>query len=251
MSTRPVAAWHEIRSRPCCRTRGAACSHRASLNNRAGYDGPGQQTRADLCLAASTTRNEYSDESNHPVRRFPVTRRVGGRVAADAGFYLPACHLLMVLVGSVPFLVWRCELEGAWRWGSGAGDEIAERDRFPARGTVSARADAPAWPGAVVAPLASGLALAAFAAFVDGVLAAVSGRRELGGGGRGVAAPPGGLLARVGAPDAPAGTGECLSAGRAGCGAAGAGVRRWHRRSLPGGHGRGQLLRWRWQRGGW
>ena len=194
---------------------------------------------------------EYSDESNHPVRRFPVTRRVGGRVAADAGFYLPACHLLMVLVGSVPFLVWRCELEGAWRWGSGAGDEIAERDRFPARGTVSARADAPAWPGAVVAPLASGLALAAFAAFVDGVLAAVSGRRELGGGGRGVAAPPGGLLARAGAPDAPAGTGECLSAGRAGCGAAGAGVRRWHRRSLPGGHGRGQLLRWRWQRGGW
>jgi hypothetical protein len=55
-----------FRSRPCCRTGGAACSHRASLNNRAGYDGPGQQARADLCLAAPTTRRAQPAAAGSP-----------------------------------------------------------------------------------------------------------------------------------------------------------------------------------------
>ena len=68
---------------------------------------------------------------------------------------------------------------------SGAGDEVAERDRFPAGGTVSARADALAWLVAVLAPLAAGLALAASGAVVDGVVATVPGGGSWGGAGGG------------------------------------------------------------------
>src|SRR5258705_6224880 len=86
-------------------------------------------------------------------------------------------------------------------------DEIGECDSFPARGTVSARADALRGPAAVVTPLASGLSLAAFAAFVDGVVAAVAGKRGLGGGGRGGCAPPGGPPGGHGAAQATGGAG--------------------------------------------
>ena len=38
---------------------------------------------------SAATLREQSDESDHPVRGFPITCRVGGRVAADAGFCSP------------------------------------------------------------------------------------------------------------------------------------------------------------------
>src|SRR6266487_1931848 len=47
-------------------------------------------------LVERTWSPEHSDESDHPVRGFSITCRVGGRVAADAGFCSPLVTSLWV-----------------------------------------------------------------------------------------------------------------------------------------------------------
>jgi hypothetical protein len=40
---------------------------------------------------AAWPESEYSDESDHPVRRFSITLGVGGRVSGRRGLFAPAC----------------------------------------------------------------------------------------------------------------------------------------------------------------
>src|SRR5258708_39974797 len=87
--------------------------------------------------------------------------------------------------------------------------EILDRDWLVAVWAQAPDADGGHERAAVVAALAAERAEAALAAFVDGdvPLAACCGNGQ-GGSGRGAAAPPGGLLARVRAPAPAAGRGE-------------------------------------------